>query len=313
MVGKLLGSGPLCDSECHHVQCCTSTQRVVDPSWPCPDRPRQISDSTASDKSTGRSFFRRKKRMSTTIYVDSRKRTAGDDSSFEFDIGETLHLQTGAKLSVLKFRVADAFLSTDRGFYMYWIDEALQTLNWAVLPVGAYTGARLAAWISSNYGSATYVEQTNEIGVAYDGNRRILNDYEIRSLFPGSGSYPAGATPSRPLSINHLLGPSFIEGALQIFTFVTMNPYSELFLRCSTLATAADIKGPLGQDIIAKMIIDKGIGNIMQTRTDEGHFVKLHGPITLRTLRFKLTDVDGNVVNTRGTSVSFAIFLSYDD
>ena len=96
--------------------------------------------------------------------------------------------------------MADAFLSTDRGFYMYWIDEALQTLNWAVLPVGAYTGARLAAWISSNYGSATYVEQTNEIGVAYDGNRRILNDYEIRSLFPGSGSYPAGATPSRPPS-----------------------------------------------------------------------------------------------------------------
>ena len=118
----------------------------------------------------------------TTIYVDSRKRTAGDDSSFEFDIGETIHLQTGARLSVLKFRVADAFLSTDRGFYMYWIDEALQTLNWAVLPVGAYTGARLAAWISSN--SATYVEQTNEIGVAYDGNRRILNDAEIRSLFP---------------------------------------------------------------------------------------------------------------------------------
>ena len=46
----------------------------------------------------------------------------------------------------------------------------------------------------SNYASATYVESTNEIGVAYDGNRRILNDYEIRSLFPGTGSYPAGAT-----------------------------------------------------------------------------------------------------------------------
>ena len=91
-----------------------------------------------------------------------------------------------------------------------------------------------------------------------------------------------------------------------------MNPYSELFLRCSTLATAADIKGPLGQDIVAKMIIDKGIGNIMQTRTDEGHYVRLHGPITLRTLRFKLTDADGNVVNTRGTSVSFAIFLDYE-
>ena len=53
--------------------------------------------------------------MSCSIYVDSRKRTVGDDASFEMDIGETIHLQTGAKLSVFKFRVADAFLSTDRG------------------------------------------------------------------------------------------------------------------------------------------------------------------------------------------------------
>ena len=140
--------------------------------------------------------------------------------------------------------------------------------------------------------------------MAYDGNRRILNDQELRSLFPGTGSYPPGASPSRPLSINHLLGPSFIDGALQIFRFVVMNPYSELFLRCSTLANAADIKGPLGQDIICKMIIDKGVGFIMSGRTDEGHFVKLHGPITLRTLRFKLTDVDGNVSTASSGSSS---------
>ena len=267
--------------------------------------------STASDKSV-RSFFRRKRKMSCSIYVDSRKRVAGDDASFEMDIGETIHLQTGAKLSVFKFRVADAFLSTDRGQFLYWEDAALGTLNWATLPVGAYTGTRLAAWISSNYAAATYVAETNEIQVAYDGNRRVLNDSELRDRFPGTGSYPAGASPSRPQSISHLLGPSFIDGALQIFTFVTMAPYNELYLRCSTLATTADIKGPLGSDIL-KMIIDKGVGHIMQTRTDEGHFVKLHGPITLRTLRFKLTDVDGSVVNTRGTSVSFVIYLSYDD
>ena len=63
---------------------------------------------------------------------------------------------------------------------------------------------------------------------------------------------------------------------------MTMAPYNELYLRCSTLATAADIKGPLGQDILAKLIIDKGVGHVMQGRTDEGHYVRLHGPITLR-------------------------------
>ena len=117
VVTKLIGGGPVCESQCHDVRCCTSTQRVVDPRWPNPDRPRQISDSTGSEKSV-RSFGRKRKRYMTTIYCDSRKRVAGDDASFEMDIGETIHLQTGAKLSILKFRVADAFLSTDRGQYL---------------------------------------------------------------------------------------------------------------------------------------------------------------------------------------------------
>ena len=68
----------------------------------------------------------------TTIYVDSRKRVAGSDSDFEIDLGESLHLQSDARLAVYKIRLADSFLSTDRGRYLYWVDAALGTLNWAL-------------------------------------------------------------------------------------------------------------------------------------------------------------------------------------
>ena len=132
------------------------------------------------------------------------------------------------------------------------------------------------------------MESTNEITVAHDGNRLILNDQELRAQFPGSGSYPAGASPSRPLSINHLLGPSFLEGSSQIFTFVQMNPYNELYLRCGSPANAAETVGPLGHDIIAKIICKQGVGYIMESDTHENHMVNLRGPITLRYLRFKL-------------------------
>ena len=54
----------------------------------------------------------------TTIYVDSRKRVAGLDSDFEVDLGESLHLQSDARLAVYKIRIADSFLSTDRGRYL---------------------------------------------------------------------------------------------------------------------------------------------------------------------------------------------------
>ena len=179
------------------------------------------------------------------------------------------------------------------------------------LPTGAYTGVRLAAWISSNFASATYVESRNKLEVAYDGNRLILNDQKLRTHFPGSGSYPQGATPSKPRSINHLLGPSFVNKAdnQQIFTFVEMQPYLEVYLRCSSLANAADTLEPLGHDIIAKIVCKQGVGHIIETDTHENHLVNVRGPITLRYLRFRLTDYKGNMVDLRGTSLSFCIYL----
>ena len=158
---KLFASSTLINAKCENISCCTSVAAVHPP----------IVHRTGG-------FL--KKRM-TTIYVDSRKRVAGSDSDFEVDLGESLHLQSDARLAVYKIRLADSFLSTDRG---RWVDAALGTLNWASLPEGAYTGPRLAAWISSNFATATYSETTNSLSVAYDGNRLILNDLELRQQFP---------------------------------------------------------------------------------------------------------------------------------
>ena len=143
---KLFASSTLISARCENISCCTSVAAVHPPII----------------RRTG-GFL--KKRM-TTIYVDSRKRVAGSDSDFEVDLGESLHLQSDARLAVYKIRLADSFLSTDRGRYLYWVDAALGTLNWALLPEGAYTGARLAAWISSNFATATYGETTNSLTAA---------------------------------------------------------------------------------------------------------------------------------------------------
>ena len=62
----------------------------------------------------------------TTIYVDSRKRVAGSDSDFEVDLGELLHLQSDARLAVYKIRLADSFLSTDRGRYPLSVEGVFQ-------------------------------------------------------------------------------------------------------------------------------------------------------------------------------------------
>ena len=164
--------------------------------------------------------------------MDSRKRVAGSDSDFEVDLGESLDLQSDARLAVYKIRLADSFLSTDRGRYLYWVDATLGTLNWALLPEGTHTAARLA-WISSNFATATYSETTNSLSVAYDGNRLILNDLELRQQFPDAADYPAAppTSPTKPFSVDHMLGPSFVSGGQQVFEFVRMMAHNEVVKR----------------------------------------------------------------------------------
>ena len=226
---KLFASSTLINARCENISCCTSVAAVQPPIV----------------RRTG-GFL--KKRM-TTIYVDSRKRVAGSDSDFEVDLANSLHLQSDARLAACKIRIADSFLSTDRGRYLCWVDAALGTLNWALLPEGAYRGARLAAWISSNFAAATYSETTNSLSVAYDGNRLILNDLELQQQPDAVDVYPTSpaASPTKPFSIDHMLGPSFVSGGQQVFEFVRMMVYSEVYLRCPQLANASRVLGNLGR------------------------------------------------------------------
>ena len=59
-------------------------------------------------------------------------------------------------------------------------------------------GSRLAAWISSNFATATYSETTNSLSVAYDGNRLILNDLELQQQFPNVVDYPTALLRASP-------------------------------------------------------------------------------------------------------------------
>ena len=122
---KLFASSTLINARCENISCCTCVAAVQFPII----------------RRTG-GFL--KKRM-TTIYVGSRKRVAGD---FEVDLGEPLRLQS-ARLAVCKLGVADSFCrQTEAG-----TSTALGTLNWALLPEGAYTAA-------SNFAAATRSKTT---------------------------------------------------------------------------------------------------------------------------------------------------------
>ena len=112
---------------------------------------------------------------------------------------------------------ADSFLSTDRGLppLGYWVDAALGTLNWALLPEGGCTGARLAAWISSNFATATYSETTNRLL----GRRRRASLSLLRFWKAGVPTSPPGV-PFKPVANLHRCylrrDPVFLRSLLRL-------------------------------------------------------------------------------------------------
>ena len=66
-----------------------------------------------------------------------------------------------------------------------------------------------------------------------------------------------------------------------------MNCYNEVYLRCPQLANASRVLGNLGDDILSKITLKSGVGTIVETGSDDGRFMAVRGPITLRHLRFR--------------------------
>ena len=113
---------------------------------------------------------------------------------------------------------------------------------------------------------ATYSETTNSLSVAYNGNRLILNDLELQQQFPNVVDYPTlpAASQNNPLSIERMLGPSFVSGGQQVIEFVRMMAYNEVYLRCPQLANASRVLGNLGDDILSKITLKSGVGAIAE-------------------------------------------------
>ena len=242
--------------------------------------------------------------MTTSIFVDSRFATRGNDSNFHIELRESVTTAENARLRVDKLRFIDSFFTTDSGEYIYIKNgESFIAIG---IPQQAYTGSRLASTIQSLTGKTTiYSDATNSLIVAYDENTKILNDDEIAQM---NGDYPPGSTPQHPRSLNRCLGPSIIENGQQIFPFISMQPYTDVYLRSRRL-TCANMHGADDtHDILCKIPLSEGVGKTVVSSSPENVYYDL-GAMTLRSIDFQLTDVHGTPVNLRGRPLSFQLII----
>ena len=240
--------------------------------------------------------------MQSVLYVDSRMRSEGMDSSFQIDLQESKHLDShGMRLD--KIRFVNTFFTTDLGAHLYYKDGSGGLQHFAV-PEQAYTGVQLAAAIQlATSRTTTYDANTNAITQVITVGQEWLGDEALKSF---SAGFPVGASGVEPHSLNTILGPA-TSGANLVWDFVTMAPYEYLFLRSRRL-TIENCQDPNGRhDAIAMIPLVNGIGAVEHSASPEGIYMKLPTDLTLRNIDFSLTDYKGNVVNLRGRPLSLEI------
>jgi len=241
--------------------------------------------------------------MQSVLYVDSRMRTEGADSSFTIELRESLHL-TEHGMRVDKLRITNSFLTTDLGRHVYYKDGSGGITSFA-LPEQAYTGAQLAlAMQTASSRTTTYDPNTNAITQAVVTGEEWLSDAALKAF---SSGFPSGASNAAPLSLGTVLGDSTTVGGNHVWTFVKMSPYDYLFLRSRRL-TVASSQDPNGRhDVIACIPLTKGIGAVETANSPDGVYLRLPTDLVLRNIDFSLTDYRGNIVDLRGRPLTFEI------
>ena len=241
--------------------------------------------------------------MQSVLFIDSRQKTEGSDSSFSIELRESLHL-TEHGMRVDKLRLTNSFLTTDLGKYIYYKDGSGGITSHA-LPEQAYTGAQLAAVMqTASSRTTTYDPNTNAITQSVVTGQEVLSDADLKSYSTG---FPAGASNTAPLSLGTVLGESTIVGSTIVWTFVKMAPYDYLFLRSRRL-TVASSQCPVGRhDVICMLPLVRGVGAVETSSSPDGVYLRLPTDLVLRSIDFSLTDFKGNIVNLRGRPISFEI------
>ena len=241
--------------------------------------------------------------MQSVLYVDSRTRSEGTDSSFTIELRESLHL-TEHGMRVDKLRLTNSFFTTDVGRHLYYKDGSGGITSHAI-PEQAYTGTQLAAAIqTASSRTTTYDPNTNAISQAVTTGQEWLSDAALKAYSTG---FPAGASNTAPLSLGTVLGDSVTVGGNHVWTFVKMSPYDYLFLRSRRL-TVASSQDPMGRhDVIACIPLTRGVGAMETANSPDGVYLRLPTDLVLRSIDFSLTDYQGNNVNLRARALSFEL------
>ena len=261
------------------------------------------------------------------IYFDSRFRSSGSHSDFEYTLAQGFEVADSTVCIVDTFACANEFSAIDsigtKNHRLSFAERRWDGNGWlltqrsVVIPDGHYDAYSLATAIETAMNAAavntftvTYSELSSKF--AFDSSEQF-KIWSRDMLFNGDHDTLTGwNTHSREHDICEVIGcvagQNILSTSFEAPEMADLTPVKQLFL-CSNLGSGVASMGPRGEsDIIRRIDIGAGYGSYFVDRiSTPGEYIDCGGQ-QLSTLRFVLKDPTGNTVRLT-KAISFSLIF----
>jgi hypothetical protein len=248
------------------------------------------------------------------LYIDSRFRTAGSasHSDFTFQLPRSIELPAGTRAVVDSVQIPNVFPTVEPGrslLYLLVTDVGTPSVEIVVpLVTGHYNAYTLTSHLqdqlnASGYGAWTvgYNESTGRLSLNVEGSGLVVRLLPRDSARPNDALEVIGADEG---------GLTLINGFPEILPHhIDIVGVRVLFLASPNFG-AYNCLGPRGEsDYIRQIMVNEGYsGYITDKLNHPAEYIDVGGA-QLQSLKFKLVDGKGEVVDMKGRSIAFSIIF----
>jgi hypothetical protein len=248
------------------------------------------------------------------IYVDSRFKSSGSHSDFTFQLAQSVEIPQGWVALINDVQIPNVFLtiedSRSKLYFRLFFPDNTQDVRTITLTPGMYNSFSLAIELQAQLNALG----VGEFSVVYDPN----NGHFIIALVSASVSVFRflGRASDRPHDALEVIGADLVSGhamfsgeTLTLPGHVNVSPTRVLYLTSSNLGQYNSL-GPRGErDILRAIYLDQPFGTYISSQlTTPFEQIDVSGQ-QLQSLRFKLVDGNGAVVDMKNRSIAFSILL----
>jgi hypothetical protein len=250
------------------------------------------------------------------LYIDSRFRAAGSasHSDFTFQLPRSIELPAGTRAVVDSVQIPNVFQTVEprRSLLYLSITVAGSEPVERVVPLvaGHYNAFTLASHVqdqlnATGYGAWTvvYNEPTGRLSITVAGSGIVVHLRGRDPALPNDALEVIGAGEN---------GIAIVNGFPEVMPHhIDIVGTRVLFLASSTFG-AYNCLGPRGEsDYIRQILVNEGYsGYITDKLNHPAEYISVGGA-QLQSLRFRLVDGTGEVVDMKGRSIAFSIIFLY--